>query len=478
MENKEHYYLAVDLGATSGRTILAHYDGERIHQKEFTRFGNPIIPLHGHLFWDLPALYYQILLALKKAAAEHIRLTSIGIDTWGCDFAVFNNEGLLNGLPYSYRDPHTDGVMPRLFERMDSKKIYNLTGIQFMPFNSIFQLFQLTKSQASILNNAHKIMFIPDALSYMLTGNAVTERTVASTSGLLNAHVGQLDNELLQAIDIKSDCFAPVVEPGHLIGELSAEVQAFTGMGAIPVVAVAGHDTASAVLAVPSPDEDYAYLSCGTWSLLGIETTHPIINHDSFELNFTNEGGVMGTTRFLKNICGLWIFERCREEFKQLDSLVNTDVKALIELSKTSDYKGTINPDDELFAHPDSMISAINTYCKDHNFTPPTTVADYVHLIFRSLALRYKEVLDTLQKLSPHPIKRLHVIGGGSQNEYLMQLTANAIGLPVVCGPTEATALGNTLIQVSHAMGGMSLQEMRKIAAQSVEMRTYRPQHN
>lgn len=471
------YHLAVDLGATSGRTILASYDGDKVVMEELTRFKYPMIPFNGHLFWNLPLLYQEILNGIKKsndvlaAKGDGAKLDTIGIDSWGCDVAYFYRDGSLAGLPYCYRDSHTEGAVERFCEKMPREKVYEKTGIQFMDFNTVFQLDTIKAHSPELIEAADKILFIPDALAYMLTGNAVTEYTVASTSQMLNPVTGDLDTEVLKALDISRDKFGPMTQPGALIGTLTAQVQEATGVGAIPVVAVAGHDTASAVIAVPSPDKDYAYLSCGTWSLLGIESPNAIITDKSREYNFTNEGGIDGTTRFLKNICGMWIFERCRDEFKD----VPQNIGELAALCLQSDCPSIINPDDPSFAHPASMTHAIDEYCKRTNQPVPQTPADYIHVVYRSLAKRYKEILNWLRELSPVEIKRLHVIGGGSLNQYLMQDTANELGIPVIAGPTECTALGNVLVQLRACGSVSNLEEMRRVAINSTQTKTYEP---
>ena len=471
------YHLAVDLGATSGRTILASYDGDKVVMEELTRFKYPMIPFNGHLFWNLPLLYQEILNGIKKsndvlaAKGDGAKLETIGIDSWGCDVAYFYRDGSLAGLPYCYRDSHTEGAVERFCEKMPREKVYEKTGIQFMDFNTVFQLDTIKAHSPELIEAADKILFIPDALAYMLTGNAVTEYTVASTSQMLNPVTGDLDTEVLNALGISRDKFGPMTQPGAVIGTLTAQVQEATGVGAIPVVAVAGHDTASAVIAVPSPDKDYAYLSCGTWSLLGIETPEPIINEKGFAYNFTNEGGLDGTTRFLKNICGMWIFERCRDEFKD----VPQNIGELAALCLQSDCPSIINPDDPSFAHPASMTHAIDEYCKRTNQPVPQTPADYIHVVYRSLAKRYKEILSWLRELSPVEIKRLHVIGGGSLNQYLMQDTANELGIPVIAGPTECTALGNVLVQLRACGSVSNLNEMRRVAINSTQTKTYEP---
>ena len=466
-------YFAVDLGATSGRTIIATYDGQKINMRELTRFQNPMIPAGGHLYWDLMFLYNEILTGLKKAAGEGLEIESIGIDTWGCDFAFFGADGQLLGQPYCYRDNHTAGAQEIFFEKMSATEIYERTGIQFMDFNSLFQLDTLKRMGSSALKAADKILFIPDALIYMLTGKAICEYTVASTSQMLNPMTGDLDTEILKALGIPRERFGMMTQPGTFVGTLTAQVQEATGLGAVPVVAVAGHDTGSAVAAVPAEDEEYAYLSCGTWSLMGIESPSAIITEDSFRENFTNEGGVEGTTRFLKNICGLWLLEQSRKEFKDAPSSVGE----LVALCEKSTYDGLINPDAPCFAAPASMTAAIREYCLSTGQSAPETPADYCRCIFRSLASRYREIVDILQGMCDFQIRKLHVIGGGSQNKHLMQYAANALNMPVICGPVEGTALGNVLMQMKASGAVETLEQMRTISSASVELTTYTPEN-
>ena len=305
----------------------------------------------------------------------------------------------------------------------------------------------------------------------MLTGKAICEYTVASTSQMLNPYTGDLDEDILKALGLPREKFGELTQPGTVVGTLTAQVQEATGLGAVPVVAVAGHDTGSAVAAVPAADKEYAYLSCGTWSLLGIESPEAIISKDSFRENFTNEGGIEGTTRFLKNICGLWLFEQSRKEFKDAPASVGE----LVALCEQSTYDGLIYPDAPCFAAPASMTAAIREYCQSTGQAAPETPADYCRCIFRSLALRYRQVVEILQSMCAFPIKKLHVIGGGSQNRYLMQYAANALNMPVICGPTEGTALGNVLMQIKSLDETLTLESMREISATSVELVTYNP---
>ena len=465
------HYFAVDLGATSGRTILATYAEGKILMKEISRFANPMIPFGGHLYWDIAGLYNEVLKGLKIVADQNIEIDSIGIDTWGCDFAFFGSDGQLLGMPHCYRDQHTVGAQEKFFEKMPAAEVYKRTGIQFMDFNSLFQFDTLKRNCSQALEHADKILFIPDALIYMLTGKAICEYTVASTSQMLNPFTGDLDADILAALGVDRDKFGIMTQPGSVVGTLTAQVQEATGLGAIPVVAVAGHDTGSAVAAVPAADKEYAYLSCGTWSLLGIESSEAIISDDSFRENFTNEGGIEGTTRFLKNICGLWLFEQSRKEFKDAPASVGE----LVALCEQSDYDGLIFPDAPCFAAPASMTAAIREYCLSTGQRAPETPADYCRCIFRSLALRYRQVVEILQSMCDFPIRKLHVIGGGSQNRYLMQYAANALNMPVICGPVEGTALGNILMQIKASDSELTLERMRQITASSVELVTYYP---
>ncbi len=467
------YYLSIDLGATSGRTIIAKYDGERVEMSELTRFETTQIHRDGHVFWDLPHLHEEILLALQKVKTEGITLTSIGVDTWGCDVAFFGKDGELIGLPYCYRDPHTDGAMERYFaECMPSQELYERTGIQFMPFNTLFQLDTIRRENKDAFAKADKVLFMPDAIIYMLTGEAVMEQTVASTSQMLNPQTGDLDTKILASIGMKRERFGRLVKPGERVGVLSRKVQEMTGLGPVPVVAVGSHDTASAVAAIPAEDGNYAYLSCGTWSLLGIESPMPIINEASFQHNFTNEGGLDGTIRFLKNITGLWLMEQCRKEWTE--GQVPTDVNELNALCLNSSLQSLINPDDPRFAHPDSMTAAIRDYLAETGQELPQKPADYVRVIFRSLAHRYAEVVELLRAISPIDIQRLHVIGGGSKNNFLMQFAADALQIPVIAGPKEGTALGNALVQIRAAGLVGSLSQMRGIVRKSIDLKEYK----
>ena len=417
-----HRFAAVDLGATSGRVILAAIDGDEIALEEISRFPDPIIEMQGHFYWDLPAIYKSVIEGLGAIAARGVAIESVGIDTWGVDFAMFGRDGALLRLPYCYRDPHTDGAPEKFFERMPCKTLYEKTGIQIMNFNSVFQFDALRRNGCSALEAADKILFIPDALAYMLTGNAVTEYTIASTAQMIDPRTKQWDPDIMNELGLSPEKFGRMTMSGDMIGTLTAEAQRLTGLGAVPVVAVASHDTGSAVAAVPAEDDNFAYLSSGTWSLMGIESKEPII------------------------------------------------------AERSEPFRSVINPDAPCFANPPSMTEAIADYCRRTGQPVPESVGQYARCIFESLALRYRQVIDMLKTLSPHPIEKLYVIGGGARNEMLNRFTADATGIPVETGSSESTALGNVMMQAKHAGVAGSVAEMRgMIRASLADSRRYEP---
>ena len=473
--NKQKHFFAVDLGATSGRTIIGSLTDGKISLEELTRFDNNLIEMNGHFYWDIYALYLEVIKGLKLVAQRQIEITSIGIDTWGVDFVCIGEDNAVLGNPLAYRDPHTFGKMEEYLEKVVHKKeVYNVTGIQFMNFNSLFQLYAMKEAGNSALKHARKILFIPDALSWMLTGKEVCEYTIASTSQMLDPRTKDLDKALLASVGLNRDKFGPMVNPGTQIGVLTEEVQKMTGLGAVPVIAVAGHDTGSAVAAVPAANSQFAYLSSGTWSLMGIETQDAVINERSYELNFTNEGGIDGTTRFLKNICGMWLYERCRSEWPaEVRRLSHPELQG--SAMQVEPFRSIINPDDAVFANPSSMIEAIQTYCRNTHQPVPETPAEICRCIFDSLALRYRQVFTWLQEFAPFPLDVLHIIGGGSLNKYLNQFTANSLGVEVLAGPQECTAIGNIMLQAKASGDVSDIWDMRAIIANSIEMVKYSP---
>jgi len=467
-------FLAFDIGATSGRGVIGTLEGVKFEMQEIYRFPNSIMELHGKYYWNIYQLYDALKECLKLCAKQGLQIDSIGIDTWGVDFGYIAKDGSLLGLPRSYRDPYTEGAPEEYFKQIPREEVYRMTGIQIMNFNSLFQLFRAKQENFAPLEGAEEILFMPDLLSYLLTGNRVCEYTEASTSQILNPVTKQFESSLLEAAGVSPSIVRPLVMPGTMIGTLTEALAKETGVGRVPVIAVAGHDTASAVVAVPAQDKNFAYLSSGTWSLLGIEVEDPIITPESFAHNFTNEGGIEGTTRFLKNITGMWLIEQCRKEWER-EGKCYTYPEIVAMAEETAYFTCLINPDDACFANPSSMTEAIRKSCEENGQKAPVTDAEFIRCIFCSLANRYKEMLAMLSEMAPFPIERLHVIGGGSKNNLLNQFTANAIGIPVIAGPSEGTAIGNCMIQAKAAGLVKDRWEMRRIIAESFPPETFLP---
>lgn len=473
-EIKIYSFLAIDIGASSGRAMIGTLKENILELKEINRFPNPIVEIGERQHWNLFHLYDKIIESLKIIKRDGLQIESLGIDTWGVDFVCIGEDGELLRMPYSYRDTQNFGAPERFFKKIPREEVYRKTGVQIMNFNTLFQLNTQLESNSSIYPIIDKILFTPDALSYLLTGKMVTEYSIASTSQMIDPYGKKFDASLLEAVHLTEENFAPIVFSGTKIGDLSNTVKHLTGIENVSVVAVAGHDTASAVLATPAENENFAYLSSGTWSLMGIESDNPVINDETFALNFTNEGGADGTIRLLKNICGMWLIEQCKKEWDKSEAVAYEEIVSAAQASKP--FVSFINPDAASFASPKSMIEAIQNYCEATNQHIPKTMGEIARTIYESLAFRYKQVLNNLQKLTDKPIEKLHIIGGGSKNNMLNQFTANAIGISVVSGPSEATAIGNILMQAKAAGLINTKGEMRSIVSNSVELETFEPQ--
>lgn len=412
---------------------------------------------------------------MRAASSLDIAINAIGIDTWGVDFVYVAEDGTILSLPRSYRDPYTERSPEKYFKLIPKEEVYKLTGIQIMNFNSLFQLYAAKMEKSAALQSAKEILFLPDAMSYLLSGNKACEYTIASTSQLLNPLTKKIENKLLEAIEVHPSVIPPLIKPGKVVGLLRDSIAKECGLNTIPIIAVAGHDTASAIVSIPAKNKKFAYISSGTWSLMGIEVDEPIINEQSYKMNFTNESGVEGTIRFLKNITGMWLLEQCRKEWEQLGRTYTYD--EIIKMAKTAKgFQCFVDPDDAVFANPESMIESIIKFCTDTGQSAPKEDAEFIRCIFESLALKYKYVLSCLCELSPHAIEVLHIIGGGSQNKLLNQFTANATGLSVVAGPYEATAIGNIMMQAKGLGLVKSLKEIRTIINESFTLESYEPQ--
>ena len=472
--NERRSYVAFDLGAESGRAILGTLDGGRVVLREVHRFPNAMISLFGRLHWNPYALYGEIVEGLKRAAAVCPGgIDSVAVDTWGVDFGLLGRDGSLLGLPFAYRDLRNVRAMDEFLEKFPREKVYELTGIQFLPFNSLFQLHALARENPELLDQAFDLLFMPDLLSYFLSGRKITEATIASTSQLIDPRRGGWSPELIAALGIRPAILHDPVPPGTIIGRLLPGLAAETGLPDIPVVATASHDTASAVAAVPASGRNWAYISSGTWSLMGIETAAPLITAETRRLNFTNEGGMGGRIRFLKNVTGLWLVQQCRKAWSADRSLSYDEMRELAEGAPA--FRSFIDPNAPDFLNPPDMPAAIREFCRRTGQEVPATPAAILRCALESLALAYRHVLDDLRRVSPEPIERIHVIGGGSRNTTLCRFTASATRIPAVAGPVEATALGNVLGQAL-ALGRLrSPDAIRSLVAETADPTVYEP---
>lgn len=466
-------FLAFDLGAESGRTILGTLDEGKLVLEELNRFPNEMLNLHGHWHWNVYRLFEEMKKGMKACSArEGVELESLGVDTWGVDFGLLGPDGSLLGLPYTYRDARTEGAMEAYFRKKPAERVYELTGIQFLPFNTLFQLFSMKRDASALLDSASDLLFMPDVFNYLFTGVKATEFTFATTSQLYNPKKGAWEEELFQAMDVAPALMQKIVEPGTVLGPLYDAVASETGLPKVPVVAVASHDTGSAVAAVPAEGEGYAYISSGTWSLMGVEVKDPVINETTRELNFTNEGAV-GGFRLLKNISGLWQLQQCRKAWSEERTYGYEELMGMA--SSSEPFPALIDPDHPDFLHPTDMPEAIARYCRATGQAAPSSHAALVRALLESLALKYRYTLDQLRRISKAPIQKIHIIGGGSRNALLCRFTADATGLPVVAGPAEATAAGNLMMQALALGHVRSLAGMRDVIRGSFSLQSYEP---
>ncbi len=470
------HYIAFDLGASSGRAVHGMFDGRELELEEIHRFPNTMVRLLDHLHWDVPRLFEEMKHALGLYAKRHgSNLESVGVDTWGVDFALIGRNRTLLGLPYAYRDHQTDGIMEIAFELMPREEIFSRTGIQFMQFNTLFQLLALVRSNSPLLDVAERLLMIPDLFNFLLTGEQVAEFTEATTSQCYDPRAGEWAWSLLERLGIPNRIMPEIIPPGTVLGDLLSHISEETGIGRVSVVAPACHDTGSAVASVPARGEGWAYLSSGTWSLMGIEVVEPVINELSLSYNFTNEGGVGGTFRLLKNITGLWLIQECRRIWARMgEELSYDEITAMA--SEAEPFVSMIDPDHPSFLNPPDMPEAIAKFCRETGQPTPDTKAKVARTVFESLALKCRMVLEMLRELKGGPISVIHIVGGGTKNRLLCQFTANATGLPVVAGPVEATAIGNILVQAM-AQGEIgSVGELREVVRRSFPLDEYQPE--
>lgn len=467
-------YLAIDFGGGSGRVIAGSIVEGKLVLEEIHRFNNRQIKLGNRLYWDFLSLFQDMKNSLKLAAQKGYNVKSIGIDTWGVDFGLIDKNGNLLGNPVCYRDCRTEGLPEEFFSFIDRKEHYAETGTQVININTLFQLYSMKKEDSTLLAAADRLLFMPDLFSYFLTGTANNEYSIASTSELLDARKRDWSENLIKQLGLPRHIFGEIVMPGTKRGKLKKEIAEETGLGEVEVIAVGSHDTASAVFAVPCTQKASAFLSSGTWSLLGTEVDEPILTEEARTNGLTNEGSINGRIRLLQNITGLWFIQRLFAEWQERGEA--TDYKSIIDEATSSAIRSTVPVDDARFTNPASMEKAIQEYCAEQGMQIPHTKGEFMRCVTESLALRYKQGIERMNRCIPSPITQLNIIGGGCQNGLLNQLTANATGIPVLAGPVEATAIGNILMQVK-AMGEITeTDELKKIVINSVEPKLYQPE--
>jgi rhamnulokinase len=471
---EEAMFLAIDLGAESGRALLGRFDGAGVTLEEIHRFPNEPVQLVDGLHWDVLSIFREVKRGLAKAtAAEAGGLESVGVDSWAVDFGLLDREGALVSNPLNHRDPRTEGMVEKAFERVPKEEIYEMTGIQFIRINTLYQL--LAMQDSPLLEAAESLLLIPDLINYWLTGERACEFTNATTTQLYGLEAGGWAQDLLQRMSLPFDLFPKIVPPATELGSLLPEVAEEVGLGAqLPVVAVASHDTASAVVAVPAEGESFAYVSSGTWSLVGVETAQPVVTKEAMDANFTNEGGFGGRTRFLKNVMGLWLLQECRRIWAQESE--EYSYEELARLAEEAPASGPlVDPDHSSFLAPGDMPSRIQRFCEATDQRPPEELGQVARCIFESLALKYQWVVAQAGEIAGRSVEAVHIVGGGSQNSLLCQLTADATRLPVLAGPVEATALGNVMVQ-AYARGYVeSLEEIRAVVRRSTDINRYTP---
>jgi rhamnulokinase len=474
----EKCFLAVDLGAESGRVVAGLFDGSRLRLEEIHRFANGAVPIAGTLRWDVLRLWSEIQSGLARAAHSFgNNAISVGVDTWGVDYVLLSRGNEMLGQPYHYRDPRTAGVMQRSFSRVPRQEIFAATGLQFMPINTLYQLIAMRESQPQLFAQAERFLMMPDLFHWLLCGAQVVEFTNATTSQCLDATTRDWAHDMLRKFEIPAGILPQVVAPGTKLGKLRGDVAERCRLPRLEVVAPATHDTGSAVAAVPTEQTGtakWAYISSGTWSLMGLELPQPVLTLRALALNVTNEGGIDGTYRLLKNIMGLWLVQECRRAFeRQGRSLNYSELTRLADEAKP--FRTFVDPDAAEFLAPADMPAEIVKWCQSRGMPVPASEGEFVRVALESLALKYRMVLGWLEELSGTRIEAIHVVGGGSQNELLNQFTANACARPVIAGPVEATALGNVLVQARTSGALTNLAEMRSVVRASSALVHYEP---
>lgn len=465
--------LAFDFGASSGRAIIGCFDGGKITLQEVHRFSNDPVSVGGTVYWDVLRLFHEIKQGIIKARMAG-GFDSIGIDTWGVDFGLIDSEGRLMENPVHYRDTRTVGLVEESFKTMPKEKLYGITGIQFMELNTLFQLISLKKYRPWMLDRADKMLFMPDLFAYMLTGKMCAEYSIASTSQLIDLETRSWSKEILDAFGIKESLFAPLVKPGTVLGTLTPEICEECGVDPVPVISVCGHDTQSAITSVPCEDGNFAFLSSGTWSLFGTELDKPIVNETSLNINITNEGGFDESTGFLKNIIGLWLIQESRRQWqRQGEDYSYADLEKLALAAEP--FKCFIDPDAPEFVPHGNIPRRVQEFCEKTGQYVPQTVGEIMRCIYESLAMKYKLTFEKLRECTERDYPVIHVIGGGTKDGLLCQLTANSCNRTVKAGPIEATVMGNIAVQLMSDGSVENIGQARKIVADSSELKIYEP---
>lgn len=472
---KTYNVLAMDFGASSGRGIIGRFDGERITTEEMHRFENRPVTLAGRFSWDAPALYSEILAAIAKGVKAEGGINTVGVDTWGVDYGYIDRNGHLFGNPTHYRDTRTSAIREKLFDRVPWQELYGITGIQDLNFNTVYQLYADLLYSPHLIETADKMLFMPDLFNYLLTGEMRTEYTIASTGAILDAKARAISSELLKKAGIPESLFAPMTSPSSVLGSLRDDVREITGAdNTVKVVNTASHDTASAVIAVPAAGESFVYISSGTWSLLGTELRDPLITDTSRKYTFTNEGGAEGKIRFLKNIAGLWLSQESRRQWRREGKEYSFDELAEMAEAATP-RRFIIDPDDARFTPPGDMPKRIADFCEETGQGRPETPGEIIRCVFDSLALRYRWSVDKINEMSGEKAPYIHIVGGGTKEKDLCRLAADACGIPVYAGPTEATALGNIASQLISSGEVKNVTEARSIIRASFPLVEYEP---
>ena len=469
-------FLAFDLGAESGRAVLGTLSGSHLSLEEKHRFANPTGRINGHLHWNLLSQWEELKTGLRIAGHDQPLLHGIGVDTWGVDFGLVAEDGSILGNPFHYRDNRTDGMMARAFGRVPREKMFEATGIQFMEINSLFQLLAMKDTSPSLLQCAQTLLFVPDLFNYLFTGVRKSEFSITSTSQMYDPRKKGWATEMLAALELPTQIFPQIVPSGTVLGSLRQDVCNECSVGPVPVIAPACHDTGSAVAAVPAEGDNWCYISSGTWSLMGVELDQPVINAKALKYNYTNEGGVGGTIRFLKNIAGLWLIQELRRHWKR-EGHDHTYGELTEMAARARPLEYIIDPTYKPFLSPDNMPPKVEQFCHETKQHVPNSRGEYVRACLEGLALTYRKTLDGLEDVLGRKIAVIHIVGGGSQNNLLNQMTADACGRPVVAGPIEATAIGNILVQAMATGEIKSLSDARAVVRSSFDVKRFEPQN-